>query len=92
MLPYRTTPQPEYVLKAGAVLSFGWRSDGRRLKNKVTDPNNVQNPEFPFPGQYSVHAMLRINTSERMVLLRSNEQLVSIGGSRESPKHSYGQL
>jgi len=92
MGPHRTTPQPEYVLKAGEVLSVGWHSDGRRLKNKVTDPNSVQNPEFPFPGLYSVHAMLKINTSDRPVLLRSNEQLVSIGGSRESPKHSYGQL
>jgi hypothetical protein len=92
MLPYRTTPQPEYLLKAGQVLSVGWHSEGRRLKSKVTDPNRVQNPEFPFPGLYSVHALLKIDTGDRTLLLRSNEQLVSIGGSRESPKHSYGQL
>jgi hypothetical protein len=41
---------------------------------------------------YSVHTTLKINTGDRTVLLRSNEQLVSIGGRRESPKHSYGKL
>jgi hypothetical protein len=92
LMPHRTLPQPEYVLKAGEVLPVGWHSEGRRLKGKVTDPNNVQNPEFPFPGLYSVHATLKIETGDRTVLLRSNEQLVAVGASRESPKHSYGQL
>jgi len=85
-------PQPEYVLKASEVLPVGWHSEGRRLKGKVSDPNNVQNPEFPFPGLYSVHATLKIETGDRTVLLRSNEQIVAVGASRESPKHSYGQL
>ena len=89
---HRTAPQPEYVLKAGEVLSVSWHTDGRRLKNKVYDPNSVQNPEFPFPGLYSVHATLKINTGGRAVPLRSNEQLVAVGGSRRAPKHSYGQL
>jgi hypothetical protein len=92
VMPHRESPQPEYVLKAGKVLPVGWVSDGRRLKNRVADQIRVQNPEFPFPGMYSVHATLKIDRDDRTVLLRSNEQLVSTGGSRESPKHTYGQL
>jgi hypothetical protein len=88
----RTSPQPKRVLKAGEELSARWKSQGRRLKNRVTNPNEVQNPEFPFPGLYSVHATLDVITSEGTVRLRSNEQLVSVGGSRKMPKHTRGQL
>jgi hypothetical protein len=88
----RTSQQPEFALKAGEVLVVGWHAAGRRLKNKVTDPNSVQNPDFPFPGIYSVHAALKINAGDRLVLLRSNEQLVAIAGSQQAPKSSYGQL
>jgi hypothetical protein len=88
----RKAPQPEYVLKAGEVFTVKWTTDGRRLKNKVADPIHVPNPEFPFPGMYSVHATLKIYTADETVLLRSNEQLAAIGGSREFPKHTYGQL
>jgi hypothetical protein len=86
------SPQPERVLNAGEVLSVRWSTNGRRLKNRVTNPNEVQNPEFPFPGLYSVHATLKVITTERTVLLRSNEQLVSVGGSHEMPKYTFGRL
>ena len=62
------------------------------LKNRVTNPNDVQNPEFPFPGLYSVHAILNISTSAGAVSLRSNEQLVPVGGSRAMPKSTFGHL
>jgi hypothetical protein len=75
----RKSPQPEQVLKPGETLSVRWRTEGRHLKNRVTNPNEVQNPEFPFPGLYSVHATVHVITSERTVPLRSNEQLVSVG-------------
>ena len=52
----------------------------------------MQNPEFRLPGLYSVHATVAIITSERTLQLRSNEQLVPVGGSHEMPKHSYGAL
>ena len=90
--PRRELPQPAYVLKAGEVLSIPWQTKGRHLKNRVTDPNEVQNPEFPFPGLYSVHANLDVITSERVITLRSNEQLVPVGGSRAMPKSTYGRL
>jgi len=88
----RTLPQPEHVLKPGEVLTVDWRTEGPRLKNRVTDPNEVQNPRFPFPGLYSVHATIDVITAARTVRLRSNEQLVAVGGSRAMPKYTFGQL
>lgn len=86
------SPQPEEVLAAGGTLTVQWRTAGRRLKNKVTDPNAVQNPDFPTPGLYAVHAVLVLPITDRTVLLRSNEQLVPIGGSLAMPKHTFGTL
>jgi hypothetical protein len=83
-------PQPERALKAGKILSVLWQTEGRKLKNRVTNPNAVQNPTFPFPGLYSVHATLEVITSERTVRLRSNEQLVPVGGSHDAPRHTRG--
>lgn len=88
----RRLPQPERLLEAGEVLSVSWRTQGRRLKNRVAEPSEVQNPEFPFPGLYAVHASIDVITSERVVNLRSNEQLVQVGGSRAMPKYTFGHL
>lgn len=88
----RVSPQPERVLKAGEVLSLRWQTRGPQLKNGVSDPNAVQNPQFPTPGLYSVHATIVVHTPRGLVRLRSNEQLVPAGGSREMPKHTFGQL
>jgi hypothetical protein len=98
MGPTRKSPQPEYTLKPGEVLTVSWRTDHQRLKNRVVDPNTVQNPEFPAPGLYAVHAATVVHipdaadSGERTVQLRSNEQMVSVGGSREMPRHTVGQL
>ena len=89
---HRKSPQPEHVLMQGAVLSVRWQTEGRHLKNRVTNPNEVQNPEFPFPGLYSVHGTLNVLTSAGTFALRSNEQLVTVGGSRALPKSTVGQL
>jgi hypothetical protein len=49
--------------------------------------------EWEFKRTFWIpRATLKIDRNDRTVLLRSNEQLVSTGGSRESPKHTYGQL
>ena len=88
----RTSPQPEHVLKPGEVLTVDWQTEGPRLKNRVTDPSEVQNPRFPFPGLYSVHATVDVITAARSVRLRSNEQLVAVGGSRAMPKYTFGRL
>ena len=61
--PHRTAAQPELVLKAGEVLSVRWQTNGRRLKNRVSNPFEAQNPEFPLPGLYSVHATVPLITS-----------------------------
>ncbi|MGI8980423.1 MAG: hypothetical protein ACR2FY_14440 [Pirellulaceae bacterium] len=88
----RSSPQPTHVLKSGETLSASWQTSGRQLKNRVSDPTVVQNPTFPFPGLYSVHASVDFITSEGTVRLRSNEQLVAVGGSRAMPRHTYGPL
>jgi hypothetical protein len=89
---HRESPQPEQIIEKGEVLSVRWQTAGRYLKNRVTNPNEVQNPHFPFPGLYSVHATVDVITRERTVPLRSNEQLVSVGGSNALPKSTLGQL
>src|SRR5205809_419914 len=61
----RTSPQPEHVLEPGEVLTVDWQTEGPRLKNRVTDPIEVQNPRFPFPGLYSVHATVDVITAAR---------------------------
>ena len=88
----RTAPQPELILKPGETLSVNWQTDGRHLKNRVTDPGHVQNPQFPFPGLYAVHAIVDVLAADRTVRLRSNEQLVSVGGSHAMPRHTFGRL
>jgi hypothetical protein len=89
---HRTAPQSEQVLKAGEVLSVRWHTDGRRLKNKVLHPQEIQNPTFPVPGMYAVHATVALPTGGGPVFLRSNEVLVPVGGSRELPRHTYGRF
>lgn len=86
------SPQPEQLLAAGDVLALSWKTVGRHLKNGVTDPLTVQNPEFPTPGLYAVHAVLVLPVTDGTVLLRSNEQLVPIGGSVALPKHTFATL
>src|SRR5688572_30382979 len=40
---YRNKPQPEQTLEAGQTLSATWQTEGRHLKNRVLNPNEVQN-------------------------------------------------
>lgn len=84
--------QTKQVLAAGETLTVRWQTKGTTLKNRVSDPGHVQNPAFRVPGLYSVHANLDVVTGAGAVRLRSNEQLVSIGGSRAMPRHTYGRL
>jgi hypothetical protein len=88
----RRSPQASQALPAGETLSVRWQTDGKRLKNRVSDPTVVQNPTFPFPGMYAAHATLDVITGQGAVRLRSNEQLVSVGGSRAMPRHTYGRV
>src|SRR5436190_20293302 len=88
----RTSPQPTLGLEAGETLTLAWQTKGRMLKNHVIDPFVAQNPTFTVPGLYSIHATLDVITEDGSVRLRSNEQLVPVGGSREMPRHTYGPL
>jgi hypothetical protein len=84
--------EPEYTIEAGQTLSVHWHAAGRHLKNTVSNPLEVQNPDFTESGLYSIHVSLVVVVAGRPVRLRSNEQLVPVGGSREAPKHTYGPL
>jgi len=90
MADHRTKPQPTVVIPANGSASVEWKSSGRRLKNKLTRPLEVMNPYFPTDGLFSVHAEFKVGVSglDKPVLLRSNEQLVPIGGSLHAPKAS----
>jgi hypothetical protein len=88
----RKLPQPSKVVAAGETLSLSWETQGRHLKNRVTNPNDVQDPTFKYDGLYSVHATLDVITDKGTVRLRSNEQLVSAGGSMAMPKYTHGPL
>jgi hypothetical protein len=87
-----STPEPEYTLPAGETLSLKWQTVGRHLKNRVTNPLEVQNPEFTEDGLHSMHATLVVRAGGHPVLLRSNEQLVRVGGSAQLPKHTYAPI
>ncbi len=87
-----TPKQSEETLKPGETLSTKWTATDRRLKNNVSDPLIVQNPTFVLPGLYSVHAAIDVITAGGTVRLRSNEQLVPIGGSHAMPKCTYGRF
>ncbi len=90
----RTTLQPEYTLEPGELLTLKWHTEGNFLKNRVSNKLEVQNPEFAFPGMYSVHASLLIHADGKKVLLRSNEQPVKFGQSWQVqlPKFTFGKL
>lgn len=88
----RESPQPEYVLEPKQTLHLAWRSSNRQLKNQVIRPLEVQNPRFPTDGLYSVHGVVVLPTSAGTRLLRSNDQLVSVGGSNDMPKYPLGTV
>jgi len=90
MADHRIKPQPTVVIPANGSVSVEWKSSGRRLKNKLTLPLEVMNPYFPTEGLFSVHAELKVavSGSGKPALLRSNEQLVPVGGSSRAPKAS----
>lgn len=88
----RQVPQPKQLLKVGEAIIMQWQTEGNRFKNQVSNQLEVQNPEFVFPGQYSVHASLTVKADGKDVTLRSNEQLLVVGGSREQPKSTFGNL
>ena len=92
MAPPRNIPQPTKTVEPGKAINLKWQTKERKLKIHVSNPNDAQNPSFPFPGLYSVHATLTIKTDKGIASLRSNEQLVSVGGSKSQPKSTHGEL
>ena len=94
----RTKPQPEFTLGASKLLTLDWTALGRCMRTG-------SDLRLPMDGLYSIHAsvLLRLAENERTIqpapsapsnriLLRSNEQLVPVGGSHALPKHTLGKL
>lgn len=91
---HRKHPQPQRTLAANESFTVKWTSKARRLKNKLIRPLANMNPYLPSDGLYGVHAQLLLHVAGQPtpVLLRSNEQLVPVGGSNQPPKHSIARL
>jgi hypothetical protein len=91
----RTEPQKSLVLKAGEAVALRWQTTPRRLKANVSEWDFSllgANPSFDEPGLYSVRITLDVPTGTGTVRLRSNEQLVSIGGSLKAPKPTAARI
>lgn len=89
-LAERTEPQKQQVLGPQETLTLQWQTARRMLKNESLFFS--ANPEFTQPGLYSVHVNLNVITGNGNFRLRSNEQLVCIGGSRSQPKATSGEI
>jgi len=86
----RHSPQPEYKIAPGGVLSVSWESRGRRLKEK--DYYNTT-PYFPTRGLFGVRARIIVVTKDgKQVLLTSNPVQVAVGASRAMPKWATGRV
>ena len=107
MADLREKPESKHTLAAGETLSVKWTSKGRRLKNRLIRPNAVHNPYFPTDGLYATHVELKLQVpgaapgtlpprvqghGKHAILLRSNEQLVSVGGSKATPKSAVARV
>lgn len=100
--------ESKQTLAARETLTVKWTAKGRRLKNRVIRPNEIHNPYFPTDGLYGTHAELKLmvtgpnpgnplppgaaGAGRHAILLRSNEQLVSIGKSSRTPKPAISRL
>lgn len=107
MADLREKPESKHTLAAGETLTVKWTSKGRRLKNRLIRPNEIHNPYFPTNGLYATHVELKLQVpgaapgtlpprvqghGRHSILLRSNEQLVSVGGSKTAPKSAVAKV
>ena len=94
-LEERTEPQRTLALQAGETLSLRWQTSERRLKGNPSErvfSILSPNPQLDEPGLYSVRVLLDVPATSGTVRLRSNEQLVSIGGSLKTPKPTAARI
>lgn len=88
----RTEQQKTLNLPANESLELRWRTGGPRLKPERQNSLLSANPALDEAGLYSVRVVLDVPTATGTVRLRSNEQLVSVGGSVRAPKPSAARL
>lgn len=86
----RATPYPQTTITPGEEVTVSWTSRGRYLK--AEDHHNTT-PYFASEGLYSVRARILLHTEDRReILLHSNEQTVSVGGSVALPKYGVARV
>ncbi|MBN1518342.1 hypothetical protein JXA32_17405 [Candidatus Sumerlaeota bacterium] len=94
-LLYQTADMPEwedveYEFKPGKVFEIEWIPTEGRLKPKW-DYGDIGG--FPTEGMYSIHSTISFETKDGgWILLRSNEELVEVGASKEMPQHSMAKI
>ena len=89
----RKSAQPQREIKPGESLAVTWTATGHRLKpERCFDVANTT-PILATNGLYGVRASIVVITKDkRRVLLVSNEQQVSVGGSMELPKFATARV
>jgi len=86
----RTSPNPQTTIRPGEEFTVSWSSEGRYLKSE--DYYNTT-PYFASDGLYGVRARVPLRIKEgQEILLHSNEQAVSVGGSVALPKYGVGYV
>lgn len=86
----RATPHPQITIAPGEESTVSWTSRGRYLK---TEDYYNTTPYFASEGLYSVRARILLHTPDhREILLHSNQQAVSIGGSVTLPKYGVARV
>jgi len=86
----RATPNPQATIAPGEEVTVSWTSGGHYLK--AEDYYNTT-PYFPNEGLYSVRARILLHTEDRReILLHSNTQPVSVGGSVGLPKYGIAHV
>jgi hypothetical protein len=84
------SPIPATTLSAGEKFTVTWKAEGRYLKSEHYYNTT---PYFPSEGLYSVRAKVVVHTDKGQdILLYSNEQAVSIGGSVALGKHGLAYV
>ena len=91
----RKSPQPRLTLKPDESLTDEWKESGRRLKmpDGMLDAHYNKAPTFPSVGLYGVKARITVVTAKgKRLLLVSNEQQLSVRGSKSMPKYAVARI
>ena len=87
---FRTSPNPQTTIDPGKEFTASWSSQGRYLK-----PDDYYNttPCFTSDGLFGIRAHIHLLTDgKKEIVLYSNDQAVSVGGSVALPKYGVATV